>query len=138
MNFSNFSVNSDRILLHKGLPATSWPSDKTRWNISSKEDYADTNNQNNASSRTIHQSSKPFLDFYVTFQHPGDSIMDDMRFPGALNLRVTRPIIANNAGGAGYLSIPTSYVSLGDVTHGFLETLKAVNFNTGNAQNTSV
>lgn len=65
-----------------------------------------------------------------------------MNLPATINIRVTRPIIANNAGGAGYFSTPTSgpdtYVSIDKVTQSFLEQLKAANFNTGKAQNTSV
>lgn len=117
------------------MPINDWPSDNSRWNDAQKSDYGQTNNLKNAAYRTVNYPNKPFLDFYVTLQQPGDDINDVMRLPGAINIRVTRPIIANNAGGAGYLSVPDSYISLGDVTQGFLETLKAANFNTGNASN---
>lgn len=102
--------------------------DKSRWNVDRNKDYAQANNKENR----IHNHGDP--DFYVTLHHAGDA--DNMiRLDAPINVRVTRPIIANNAGGAGYLSVPDSYVSLGDVTQGFLETLKAANFNTGNASN---
>ena len=60
-----------------------------------------------------------------------------MRLPGAINIRVTRPIIANNAGGAGYFANPNQTVDIDTVAKDFLEQLKAANFNTGNAKNTN-
>lgn len=55
-----------------------------------------------------------------------------------LSVRVTRPIIANNAGGAGYFTLPVGsasngYVSIEDISKDFLDQLKAANFNTGKA-----
>ena len=63
-------------------------------------------------------------------QQPGDDIDNDMRLPGAINIRVTRPIIANNAGGAGYFANPNQTVDIDTVAKDFLEQLKAANFNT--------
>ena len=60
-----------------------------------------------------------------------------MRLPGAINIRVTRPIIANNAGGAGYFANPNQTVDIDTVAKDFLEQLRATNFNTGKAQNPS-
>lgn len=104
--------------------------DKSRWNVDRNKDYAQANNKENR----IHNHGDP--DFYVTLHHAGDA--DNMiRLDAPINVRVTRPIIANNAGGAGYLSIPDSYVSLHSVAQDFLNTLKAANFNTGNSHNPS-
>ena len=100
--------------------------DKSRWNVDRNKDYAQANNKENR----IHNHGDP--DFYVTLHHAGDA--DNMiRLDAPINVRITRPIIANNAGGAGYFSTTTSdsYVSLNEVTSGFLEQLKAANFNTG-------
>lgn len=54
-----------------------------------------------------------------------------------MSVRVTRPIIANNAGGAGYFANPNQTVDIDTVAKDFLEQLKAANFNTGKAQNPS-
>ncbi len=86
------------------MSVANWPSDPNRWNDARKTDYGQTNNLKNAAYRTVDYPNKPFLDFYVTLQHSGDDINDVMRLPGAINIRVTRPIIANNAGGAGYFA----------------------------------
>lgn len=58
-----------------------------------------------------------------------------------MQVRVTRSILANNAGGAGYFdaSVPTGaasnpddgFVSMEEIAAGFLETLKRSNFNAG-------
>ena len=119
------------------MPINDWPSDNSRWNDAQKSDYGQTNNLKNAAYRTVNYPNKPFLDFYVTLQQPGDDIDNDMRLPGAINIRVTRPIIANNAGGAGYFANPNQTVDIDTVAKDFLEQLRAANFNTGNAKNTN-
>ena len=137
MNFSDFDNNSARLNQHKWLSIVNWPSDSNRWNDAWKTDYGQTNNLKNAAYRTVNDPNKPFLDFYVTLQQPGDDIDNDMRLPGAINIRVTRPIIANNAGGAGYFANPNQTVDIDTVAKDFLEQLRAANFNTGNAKNTN-
>ena len=137
MNFSDFDNNSARLNQHKWLSIVNWPSDSNRWNDAWKTDYGQTNNLKNAAYRTVNDPNSPFLDFYVTLQQPGDDIDNDMRLPGAINIRVTRPIIANNAGGAGYFANPNQTVDIDTVAKDFLEQLRATNFNTGKAQNPS-
>lgn len=74
----------------------------------------------------------PAYDFYSTLSRGGTEFLQD-----PIQVRVTRPIIANNAGGAGYFANPNQTVDIDTVAKDFLEQLKAANFNTGNAKNTN-
>ena len=92
--------------------------------LSSIENFLETNNATSSNNFV----PVPPYNFYSTLSRGGTEYLQD-----PIQVRVTRPIIANNAGGAGYFSTTTSdsYVSLNEVTSGFLEQLKAANFNTG-------
>jgi hypothetical protein len=74
------------------------------------------------------------FDFYATIRR-GDT--EFLQKPIAV--RVTPPIIANSAGGAGYFNTPSlgsadTYVSINTITQSFLEQLKVANFNTAKVQ----
>lgn len=92
--------------------------------LSSIENFLETNNATSSNNFV----PVPPYNFYSTLSRGGTEYLQD-----PIQVRVTRPIIANNAGGAGYFSTTTSdsYISLNEVTSGFLEQLKAANFNTG-------
>lgn len=111
---------------------------QARWNTDPvTKDYAQTNNPNNTLAR-LGDTNKPFLDFYVTMIHLGDNPQKDIYLPGAIKVRVTKPILSNNAGGAGYFNpqieegvADDGFVSMEEIAAGFIDTLKRSNFNVG-------
>lgn len=96
--------------------------------LSSIENFLETNNATSSNNFV----PVPLYNFYSTLSRGGTEYLRD-----PIQVRVTRPIIANNAGGAGYFANPNQTVDIDTVAKDFLEQLKAVNFNTGNAKNTN-
>lgn len=96
--------------------------------LSSIENFLETNNATSSNNFV----PVPLYNFYSTLSRGGTEYLRD-----PIQVRVTRPIIANNAGGAGYFANPNQTVDIDTVAKDFLEQLKAANFNTGNAKNTN-
>ena len=96
--------------------------------LSSIENFLETNNATSSNNFV----PVPPYNFYSTLSRGSTEYLRD-----PIQVRVTRPIIANNAGGAGYFAGTSQTVDMDIIAKDFLDQLKAANFNTGNAKNTN-
>lgn len=85
-------------------------------------------------------------DFRISIVRNSDPDTEYLRAP--IPVRVSLPILANNAGGAGYFGTDDTatnpaidsddgFVSMEEIAAGFLETLKRSNFNAGKSTNST-
>ena len=93
-------------------------------NIISGESFRETNNATSSNNFV----PVPPYNFYSTLSRGGTEFLQD-----PIQVRVTRPIVANNAGGAGYFAGTSQTVDMDIIAKDFLDQLKAANFNTGKA-----